>query len=90
MKAEGEVPKGGNAGVLMIGHPANHAHPESLRTWDKQNDGAVFVNFNPVQDASWKFEPGKDYVRRYRVFVYDGEITKTQADRLWEVYRNEK
>jgi hypothetical protein len=90
VKAEGGVPAGGTAGVLMMGHPTNHAHPELLRTWDKQHDGAVFVNFNPVQDASWKFAPGKDYTRRYRVFVYDGEISKQQADGLWEVYKDEK
>ncbi|VGO22635.1 DUF6807 domain-containing protein [Pontiella sulfatireligans] len=90
VKGEGAVPMGESAGVLMMGHPSNHAHPELLRTWDTQHNGAVFANFNPVQDASWNFEPGKAYARRYRVLVYDGEINKEQADRLWEEYRNEK
>jgi hypothetical protein len=90
LKAEGAVPEGGMAGVLMMGHPANPAHPELLRTWDKQHNGAVFVNFNPVQEASWNFEPGRDYARRYRVFVYDGNLTKAQADGLWEKYSNGK
>lgn len=89
LKVEGDVPKGGKAGVLMMGHPTNHAHPELLRTWDKPHNGAVFVNFNPVQEASWNFEPGKAYTRRYRIFVYDGEINKQQADGLWEEYRND-
>lgn len=88
--AEGKVPKGGTAGFLLMGHPANFSHPELLRTWDKQQNGAVFVNFNPVQEASWNFEPGGDYVRRYRVFVYDGELSKKQADGLWKEYCNEK
>lgn len=90
LRAEGEVPMGGKAGLLMMGHPANHAHPELLRTWDTAHNGAVFINFNPVQDAPWNFEPGQDYVRRYRVFIYDGALKKEQADRLWEEYRNDK
>jgi hypothetical protein len=72
----------------MMGHPTNHAHPELLRTWDKPHNGAVFANFNPVQQASWNFEPGQDYVRRYRVFVYDGTLTKDQADGLWKGYNH--
>ncbi len=90
LKTEGVTREERSAGVLLMGHPLNHAHPELLRTWDKQHNGAVFANFNPVQEASWKFEPGNDYVRRYRVFVYDGELSKKQADRLWEKYNDEK
>ncbi|VGO14931.1 hypothetical protein PDESU_03501 [Pontiella desulfatans] len=90
VKAEGAVPTGGKAGFLMMGHPTNHAHPELLRTWDNQHNGAVFANFNPVQQASWNLEPGKDYARGYRFFVYDGELNKEQADRLWKEYSNEK
>lgn len=88
--AEGAAGEGKTAGVLMMGAPKNHAHPELLRTWDNQHNGAVFANFNPVQEASWTFEPGGEYTRRYRVFVYDGVLTKAQAHRLWEEYKNEK
>lgn len=27
--------------------------------------------------------PGKHYTLRYRVFSYDGEMTRERADRLW-------
>lgn len=90
VKAEGAVPNGGAAGVLIMGHPTNHAHPELLRTWDTQHNGAVFINFNPVQQASWFFQPGRDYSRRYRVYVYDGKLTKEQADGLWKKYSTGK
>ncbi len=70
-------------------HPTNRANPELLRTWDKQHNGAVFMKFNPVQEALWSFEPGRAYARRYRVYVYDGQLTKEQANRLWEEYTNE-
>lgn len=72
-----------------MGHPKNHTHPERLRTWNNEHGGAVFVNFNPVQDHPWRFEPGQDYVRRYRLFIYDGTIEKEQAERLWKEYENE-
>lgn len=31
----------------------------------------------------WKLMPGKHYTLRYRVFSYDGEMTRERADRLW-------
>jgi hypothetical protein len=88
VQVAGDNPEGGKAGILIMGHPANQAHPEWLRTWDTQHDGAVFINFNPVQAVPWHLEPGSEYVRRYRVLVYDGELTKAQAGRLWKEYSN--
>lgn len=89
LRAEGRSTGAGTAGILMMSHLSNHSHPEHLRTWDKQHNGAVFVNFNPVQKASWQFQPGRDYVRRYRVFVYDGTVTAEQAGQLWDAYTQE-
>ncbi|MGB0745175.1 MAG: PmoA family protein [Opitutales bacterium] len=86
IRIEGSNGQGGSAGVLMMGHPNNHSHPEKLRTWDKQHNGAIFVNFNPVMAQSWTFEPGKTYTRNYRIFVYDGEIDPSTAEKLWQTY----
>ena len=62
--------------------------PELLRTWDpKTHNGAIFVNFNTVQDKPWVFEPGGKYARNYRVFVYDGHLSTQDAERLWQAYR---
>lgn len=78
------------AGVLLMGHPDNHDHPESLRTWDKNtHNGAVFINFNPVQKESWVMEPGQQYIRKYRVFVYDGMLSAEDAEKLWIQYIRE-
>ena len=69
----------------MMAHKDNRDAPELLRTWDsKQHNGAVFINFNPVQKKSWTFEPGKEYTRRYKLFVYDGTVTKEQCEELWK------
>ena len=71
------------AGILLMSHPSNHNHPEKLRTWGNRE---IFINFNPVQDKSWTFEPGKTYTRKYRVFIYDGNITAEEAESLWQSY----
>ncbi len=83
---QGRTDSGGQAGVLLMSHPGNRSHPEKLRTWDKQLGGAVFINFNPVMDADWDFEPGTDYTRRYRLFVYDGTVSPEEAEALWSEY----
>ena len=84
---QGDVPGGRKAGVVLMSHPHNRDYPQLLRTWDsKQHDGSVFVNFNPVQEIPWKFEPGKDYIQRYQLFVYDGSVTAQQVEQLWKNY----
>ncbi|MEX0323140.1 MAG: DUF6807 family protein [Puniceicoccaceae bacterium] len=74
------------AGVLLMSHPSNQSHPELLRTWENAHDGIHFVNFNTVQKDPWIFEPGNNYQRRYRLFVFDGEITPAEADGMWQRY----
>ena len=84
---EGAAGEGKTAGVLMMSRPDNHDHPEKLRTWNsKTNNGAIFINFNTVQEKPWVFQPGKKYTRNFRVFVYDGKITAEQAEELWKEY----
>ncbi|MBT3193408.1 MAG: PmoA family protein [Verrucomicrobia bacterium] len=89
VRVEGDAANGLTAGLIMMSHPGNHAHPERLRTWDpKTHHGAIFINFNPVQDQSWTFQPGKAYTRNYRLFVYDGKVSAEQAEALWKDYAN--
>ena len=86
VRVQGATESGSTAGVLLMSHADNHAHPEKLRTWDQQQQGAVFINFNPVMDRPWVLEPGSDNSRNYRLFVYDGEVSATEAEALWESY----
>lgn len=83
---KGDTDTGGNAGFLMMAHPDNQSHVESIRTWDKWHNGAVFVNFNPVMENPWVFEPGNDYVRKYSFYIFDGEISVEDAEVLWKQY----
>ena len=86
VRVEGDTDNGGKAGFVMMACPENRDRPQRLRTWGQEIDKAIFINFNPVQEKPWLFEPGKDYTQRYRLFVYDGTITAEQAQRLWEDY----
>ncbi len=81
---QGKTDTGGKAGILLMSHPSNQAHPEMLRTWDEQHNGAVFVNFNTVGDEPWTYLPGQVYSRCYRVFVFDGALAADEAEHLWQ------
>ena len=83
-----DVPAG-RSGILFLSNPGNYNHPEQLRIWPTgQNRGVenVFVNFNPAQEQDWLLEPGRSYALRYRMIVYDGEMTAERAERLWRAY----
>jgi len=85
---QGPTGSGGKAGGLLMSHPTNPNHPEHLHTWDPgDRHGGVFVNFNPVQTQSFVMRPGEPYVRRYRLFVFDGEIDAQVAERMWTEWR---
>jgi hypothetical protein len=72
----------GDAGIVFMSHPENHNHPEPMRIWD--NKPEIFFNYCPIQTEDWVFEPGKNYDRRYRMYVYDGTITPEDAERRWQ------
>jgi hypothetical protein len=71
------------AGVTVMSHPKNFRHPEPMRIWDK---GQVFFNFAPSQLGDWVMEPGKDYVFRYRLYVHEGKVDVSEAERFWNDY----
>lgn len=76
----------GTAGVLFMSNPANYNHPEPIRMWPEDANGGrgdVFFNFSPTKNKSWSLSPGKDYTLKYRIFVFDGEISPEQCEALW-------
>ena len=78
--------KEGPAGVIFMSHPANHAHPEPIRIWNKRPE--MFFNFCPIQKAPWTLKPGSDYVFRYRAYAFKGTVTAEDAERLWQDFAN--
>jgi type 1 glutamine amidotransferase len=81
----------GKAGILMMGHPANHNHPEPVRVWPtdaNRGRGDVFINFSPTRNTQWVLQPGRSYSLRYRMLVFEGEMDKIGADRVWNDFAN--
>jgi hypothetical protein len=88
--ATGMSPKG-RSGILLMASPKNHNFPEPLRIWDENQNGGrgdVFINFAPTKNEDWILEPGKRYDFRYRMFVFDGDITPDKAEAIWKDYAN--
>lgn len=74
-----------HAGILLMSHPENYNHPEPLRIWpENQYDrGDMFFNFSPTKNTDWLLEPGKSYVLKYRLLVFNGKFDKQKADEAW-------
>jgi hypothetical protein len=82
----GPTPKG-SASVLMMSAAAEVAGtPEQLRVWDaKAQNGAPFVNFNPVMDKPLPLDGAHPAVsnRKYRVIAADRVIDAATAEAEW-------
>jgi hypothetical protein len=85
-KVEGWFPSGIPSGILFCSHPGNRAHPEPMRVWpeDSNGRGDVFFEFCPIRHQHWTIYPEKDYVMKYRMLVFDGEISPEVAESVWQ------
>lgn len=76
----------GRSGILFLSHPENRSHPEPMRVWpEDSNEGKenVFIEFCPIRHESWEILPGKKYTLNYRMVVFDGALTPTEAEAYW-------
>jgi Family of unknown function (DUF6807) len=76
----------GSAGILFMSHTGNHQHPEPMRIWPSEKH--VFFNYCPIQKQDWTLEPGNDYVLKYRLCVYNGDMKPKVAERYWRDFVN--
>jgi hypothetical protein len=86
---QGALPGNDSGGVVMLSYPGNYNHPEPLRIWDKNANGGrgdVFANFAPTKDKDWLLEPGKTYILRYRLVVFNGKFDAAKAESAWEYF----
>jgi len=80
---QGDI-EGDHAGIVMMSHPQNHAHPEPLRVWPaSEHEGNIFAMFAPTKSSDWLLEPGQTYTLRYRMFVFNGELDSAAAEQAW-------
>ncbi len=79
----------GESGILFMDYPQNREFPEPMRVWPSNSiddKGYFFFEFCPIRHNSWKMEQGKKYELRYRLFVFDGNLSKEDADALWQAF----
>lgn len=85
---EGESASG-RSGVLFMSHPGNRSHPEPMRVWPinaNGDRGDMFFEFCPIRHESWIIENGKNYTLKYRMVVFDGEMTAERAEQYWKAF----
>ena len=83
--------KEGRSGILFMGFPDNKEFPEPMRVWPvdaNEGKGDVFFEFCPIRHVEWKIESQKEYQLKYRMLIFDGEITAEQAEMYWQAFAN--
>lgn len=88
VEGESEV-KEGRSGILFLSHPSNRAHPEPMRVWPLDANGGrgdMFFEFTPIRHIPWELQKGNNYVLKYRMIVFDGEIDKETAEMYWNSF----
>lgn len=83
---EGDT-EGEKAGILFLSDPANFNHPEPMRVWPEEANnkrGDVFFSFSPTRNRDWELTAGRNYVLKYRMLVYDGEMNESLAESVWK------
>ena len=84
---QGTLPGNDSGGAVMLSYPANYNYPEPLRIWDENSNGGrgdMFANFSPTKDKDWLLEPGKTYLLKYRLVVFNGRFDAAKAESAWQ------
>ncbi|WP_194778523.1 DUF6807 domain-containing protein [Pararhodonellum marinum] len=79
----------GRSGILFLSHPDNRSHPEPMRVWpEDSNEGKenVFIEFCPIRHESWEILPGEKYTLKYRMIVFDGDLSAMEAENYWKEF----
>lgn len=77
----------GDSTLAILNHPSNHDHPQRMRVWPPSSaNGAIFLNYCPVQEKPWKIAPGQTSVMRYQIATFDGRPKIDNLNVLWQVF----
>jgi hypothetical protein len=88
-RLEGATGPAGRSGIVFMSHPANRSHPEPMRVWPEDANGGrgdLFFEFCPIRHQDWVLNPGREYVLRYRMIVFEGELDESTIEQLWINY----
>ena len=87
----GEMPGGGQAGILFMSHVSNREHPEPMRVWPldaNSGRGDMYFEFCPIRHHPWSLDPESTRVLQYRMLVYEGGLTPEKAELWWQDFAN--
>ncbi len=79
----------GTSGILFMSNPENRMHPEPMRIWPIDSNGGrgdMFFEFCPIRHEEWKIEASTAYELKYRMVVFDGELTAEEAEAYWQSF----
>jgi len=79
----------GRSGIIFLSHPSNRMHPEPMRVWPLDANGGrgdMFFEFCPIRHEDWMLEQGRNYTLKYRMILFDGEVTPDDAERYWRSF----
>ncbi len=86
---------GHDVGIVVFDHPKSFRHPT---TWHARAYGLLAANpfglreftKDPDKDGSWTIPEGKSLEFRYRVLIYDGQLSPEQINRAYQEYAAEQ
>ena len=79
----------GTSGILFMSNPENRMHPEPMRIWPIDGNGGrgdMFFEFCPIRHKEWKIEANTAYELKYRMIVFDGELSAEEAEAYWRSF----
>lgn len=82
---------GQKVGIVVFDHPTSFRHPT---TWHARGYGLLAANpfgareftSDPSKDGSWTVAEGSSLTFRYRVLIYDGDLTAAQIAAAYKQY----
>lgn len=75
-------------GAIIMSHPDNYEFPEPLRVWpdSAMTTGDIFINVAPTKFTDWELLPGNTYTLKYRILVFNHQMTAIEASKAWKAY----
>jgi hypothetical protein len=74
-----------------MSYPKNRMHPEPMRVWPIDGNGGrgdMFFEFCPIRHEEWQIQPNKEYELKYRMVVFEGKLTREEAEAYWQAFAN--
>jgi hypothetical protein len=77
----------GRSGIIFMSHPSNRSHPEPMRIWPEASN-KLYFQFSPIKFESWKLEQNQPQTLKYRLLIFDGKISASEAEKYWQDFAN--